>query len=125
MRASYKWARTKVDSYYGTVTHKSGQSDMSLRNLKASHRTSISAPKSMTARVNEDGNFIRLDESVDVDVSPRYVGGNGYVVGNGYAGGNVYAGGNMYAGQNGYSGGNVYTGQNGYTEGKGYAGGNV
>jgi len=76
VRAVYRWTRAKVDSNYGPGTTKGGQSEISLRHLKASHRTSISAPKSMSRRDDDDkSHFIRLDESVDVDVSPAYGGG--------------------------------------------------
>ncbi len=64
--------RTKADSYYGPGIDNSGHSEISLRNLKGSHRTSISAAKALSRRHDDDkSHFIRLDESVEVDVSPR------------------------------------------------------
>lgn len=69
--------RTKADSQYGPATTDKGiHSDVSLKNLKRSHRTSISSPKTISRRDDDDdrSHFIRLDESVVVDFSPRYVG---------------------------------------------------
>jgi hypothetical protein len=74
MRVVYTEVRSKLDSYHGTSTGKGSHSELNLRNLKGSHKTSITASKNMSTRINEDNgrsNFIRLDESVDVDVSGR------------------------------------------------------
>lgn len=76
MRNVYRWIRTKAGSQYGPATDKIGPSEIYLRNLKGSHRTSISAPKTRSTLNNDDdrSNFVRLEESVAVDFSPRYVG---------------------------------------------------
>ncbi|KAF2799244.1 hypothetical protein K505DRAFT_231492, partial [Melanomma pulvis-pyrius CBS 109.77] len=74
LKVVYKWMRTKADSYYSPGTDNSGHSEISLRTLKGSHRTSISAAKTLSKRDDDDkSHFIRLDESVEVDVSPRDV----------------------------------------------------
>ncbi|KAF1992967.1 hypothetical protein P154DRAFT_451456 [Amniculicola lignicola CBS 123094] len=77
LRMVYMWTRTKVDSYYGTGTSRSGQSEITLSHLKGGHRASISAIKSLSRGEDDDrkSNFIRLDETVDVDVSPPYGAG--------------------------------------------------
>ena len=65
-----------MDSYCGTTTSKSSYIEITLRNLKGNHNTSISASKNMSTPVDKNDNrshFIRLDESVNVDVSPRSV----------------------------------------------------
>jgi len=76
LRVVYREVRTKMDSYYGTTTSKSSHTELTLRNLKGNHSTSISASKYMSTRVDENvdkSHFIRLDESVDVTVLPRSV----------------------------------------------------
>ena len=76
LRVVHREARTKMDSYCGTTTSKSSYIEITLRNLKGNHSTSISASKNMSTPVDKNDNrshFIRLDESVDVDVSPRSV----------------------------------------------------
>jgi len=76
LRVVYRQVRTKMDSYYGTTTGKSSQTDFSLGNLKGNHSTLISASKTMSTRVDENddrSHFIRLDESIDVDVLPRSI----------------------------------------------------
>ena len=76
LRAVYRWLHTKVDSYYSPGIDNSGHSEISLRNLKGSHRTSISAAKTSSRRDDDDkSHFIRLDESIDVDFLPHDVGG--------------------------------------------------
>ncbi|KAF2257926.1 hypothetical protein CC78DRAFT_480752, partial [Lojkania enalia] len=77
LRIVYTWTCTKIDSHYGSSTNRSGQSEITLRHLKGSHRTSISAMKTLSRGDDDDdkSNFIRLDEAVDVDVSPPYGGG--------------------------------------------------
>ncbi|RYP20591.1 hypothetical protein DL767_009416 [Monosporascus sp. MG133] len=79
VRVVYRWLRTTIDSYYNNTfaTDQSVRNDISLRNIKGSHRTSISAPKTMSRRDDGDdrSHFIRLEESVDVHVSAAYVGG--------------------------------------------------
>lgn len=72
LRVVYRWVCAKADSYYGTGTDPTGLSDISLRNLKGSHKTSISAQKTLSRHGDDDDDkarFIRLDESVDVDFS--------------------------------------------------------
>jgi hypothetical protein len=69
MRVGYKWLRTKIDSYSGSGTDKTGHAETSLRNLKGSHKTSISGPKTLSRRhdVDDDhddeekAHFVRLD----------------------------------------------------------------
>jgi hypothetical protein len=76
LRVVYKWTRTQVNSQYGSGTGRTGQSEITLRHIKGSHRTSISATKMLSRDEDDKSNFIRLDESVDVDVSPSYRGGS-------------------------------------------------
>jgi hypothetical protein len=64
-----------VDSQYGSGTNRTGQSHISLKTFKGSHRASISATKMLSRDDDDKLNFIRLDESVDVDISPAHGGG--------------------------------------------------
>ncbi|KID93448.1 hypothetical protein MAJ_10586, partial [Metarhizium majus ARSEF 297] len=53
----------------------SARNDIHLRNIKGSHMTSILASKPMQSPLDDDddrSHFIRLNESVDVDVSPAH-----------------------------------------------------
>ncbi|KAF2730700.1 hypothetical protein EJ04DRAFT_499946 [Polyplosphaeria fusca] len=71
LRLVYKWTRVKIDSQYGSGT---GQSEITLKHLKGSHRSSTSALKMLSKSSSNDdkSDFIHLNDSVDVDVSPPY-----------------------------------------------------
>ncbi|KAM3064770.1 hypothetical protein ACMFMF_011765 [Clarireedia jacksonii] len=74
LRVVCREVRAKMNSYYGTTTGKSSHTELTLINLKGNHSTPISASKNISTRVDENHDrfhFIRLDESVDVDVLPR------------------------------------------------------
>lgn len=64
---------TKASSYYRNAsagTDQSFRNDISLRSMKGNNITSISAPKVINRDEEMDrSHFIRLEESVDVDVS--------------------------------------------------------
>jgi hypothetical protein len=61
-----------MDSQYSSATNRTGQLQISLKIFKGSHRTSISATKMLPRDDDDKLDFIRLNESADVDVSPAY-----------------------------------------------------
>ncbi|KAF2965844.1 hypothetical protein GQX73_g7743 [Xylaria multiplex] len=71
------WLRTTVNSYHSNNIDNTDQStriDIPLRNLKGSNTTSISTPKPISRRNDDDdrSHLILLEHSVDVEVSHGY-----------------------------------------------------